>query len=124
MLLLFGGAALGIVDHLRRRFARFKLCAHFLQARSKRFNLLLLLCYGRFQSDRRFLFRVISVPAPFVLFEELIEQHRVHLVVAHAVGLSFLVAHHQVGIHLFYVLGHKSELRCACRINLLLVTEA
>ena len=31
---------LGIVDHLRRRFARFKLCAHLLQARSKRFNLL------------------------------------------------------------------------------------
>jgi hypothetical protein len=26
-------AALGIVDHLRRRFARFKLCAHFLDLR-------------------------------------------------------------------------------------------
>ena len=43
---------LGVVDHLRRRFARFKsatgrtrcgeLCAHLLQARSKRINLLLL----------------------------------------------------------------------------------
>ena len=36
------GAALAIVDHLRRGFARFKLCAHFLQARCKRVNLLLL----------------------------------------------------------------------------------
>ena len=26
-------AVLGIVDHLRRRFARFKLCAHFLDLR-------------------------------------------------------------------------------------------
>ena len=41
-----GPAALRIVDHLRRRFARFKLCAHFLQARSMCFNLLLLACDG------------------------------------------------------------------------------
>jgi len=27
---LGAGAALGIVDHLRRRFARFELCAHLL----------------------------------------------------------------------------------------------
>jgi hypothetical protein len=33
---------LGIVDHLRRRFARFELCAYLLQSRSHRFNLLLL----------------------------------------------------------------------------------
>ena len=32
-----------VLDHLRRGFARFKLCAHFLQARGERFNLLLLL---------------------------------------------------------------------------------
>ena len=43
-----GPAALAIVDHLRRGFARFKLCAHFLQARSVCFNLLLLACDGRF----------------------------------------------------------------------------
>ena len=30
--IMFPRAALGIVDHLRRRFARFKLCAHFLLA--------------------------------------------------------------------------------------------
>ena len=31
-------SALRIVDHLRRRFAGFKLCAYFLQASSKRFD--------------------------------------------------------------------------------------
>ena len=42
-------AALRVVDHLRRRFARFKLCVHFLKASSERFNLLLLLCNSRLQ---------------------------------------------------------------------------
>jgi hypothetical protein len=50
------GAALGIVDHLRRRFARFKLGAHFLDLRCLLFRrrceglnfLLLLLCSSRF----------------------------------------------------------------------------
>ena len=58
-----------------------------------------------------------------MLFEKLVKQHRVHLVVAHTVGFSFFVAHDQIRIHLFYVFGHKSELRCACRINLFLVAE-
>jgi hypothetical protein len=31
-----------------------------------------------------------------MLLEKLIEQHCVHLVVAHAVRFSFLVAHHQI----------------------------
>jgi hypothetical protein len=42
------GAVLRIVDRVRRRFARFKLCAHLLQSRSHRFNLLLLLGVCRF----------------------------------------------------------------------------
>ena len=46
-----------------------------------------------------------------VLFEELVEQHRVHLVVAHAVGFSLFVAHHQARIHLFYLFGDEPELR-------------
>jgi hypothetical protein len=49
------GAALGIVDHLRRRFARFKLGAHFLDLRCLLFRrrceglnfLLLLQCSSR-----------------------------------------------------------------------------
>ena len=85
---------LGIVDHLRRRFARFKLCAHLLQACSKRFNLLLLAHRVRFQ------FLNLAV-----LFEKLVEQHRVDLVVAHAQDFAVLVAHNQVWVYLGYFLG-------------------
>jgi len=52
--------------------------AHFLQPRSKRVNLLL--------GNSRFLLPVLAV-----LFEKLVEQHRVHLLVAHAQRFSFLV---------------------------------
>src|SRR4029077_8460980 len=41
-------ASLIVQDHLRRRFARFKLGAHFLQAGGQRVDLLLLACDGRF----------------------------------------------------------------------------
>src|SRR5438132_13755486 len=58
-----------------------------------------------------------------MLFEKLIEQHRVHLVVAHAVGFSFLVAHYKLVIHFVYFFGNKSELGFTCWINFLLVTE-
>jgi hypothetical protein len=44
-----GAQALLIInDRSRNRFAQFKLVAHFLEARSESFNLLLLLGYGRF----------------------------------------------------------------------------
>src|SRR6266487_2647461 len=59
-----------------------------------------------------------------MLFEKLIEQHRVHLVVAHAVSVSFFITHHQVSLHLFHLFGHKSELRCTRCIDFLLVTES
>src|SRR5581483_3765766 len=71
-----------------------------------------LLCNGDFQA-LHFL----------VLFEELVEQHRVHLIVAHTVGFPLLVAHHQVRINLFYFFGYKTKLRYACRIDLLFVME-
>jgi len=45
------------------------------------------------------------------------------LVVAHAVRLPFFVAHQQVRIHHFHVLGHKAQLWCPCWINFLLVTK-
>jgi hypothetical protein len=47
-------AVLGIVDHLRRRLARFKVCAHFLEAGGKCLNLFLLFGY------RRLLFCIIQ----------------------------------------------------------------
>jgi hypothetical protein len=39
---LHAGRLLIVQNRFRRRFAHFKLCVHFLQARGKRFNLLLL----------------------------------------------------------------------------------
>ena len=53
-------------NYLPRRFAQLKLVAHFLEAGSKSFNLLLLPGY------RRFLFLDFAV-----LFEELVQKHRV-----------------------------------------------
>ena len=41
--------ALGIVDHLRSRFGRFKLGIYFLETRSESFNLLLLLRGSRLE---------------------------------------------------------------------------
>ena len=58
-----------------------------------------------------------------MLFQELIEQHRVHRFVAHRVRLALLVARHQIGVHLFHFLGHEAELRDAFRIKLFLVAE-
>src|SRR5437773_7167408 len=84
---MVGRAALLIVeDHLRRRAAHLDLRAHPLQARSKRFNLLLLVRVSRLEvllqlRDGRFLFLHCAV-----LFEKLVEQHRIHSFVAHSVN--------------------------------------
>jgi hypothetical protein len=53
-----------------------------------------------------------------VLFEELVEQHRIHGVVAHGVDLALGVAHHQVRVHLGYLFGNQTELRRACCVAL------
>ena len=58
-----------------------------------------------------------------MLFEELVEQHRIHRLVAHGVGLAFSVAHHEVRIHFFHLLSHETEPRDALRGNLFFVTE-
>ena len=65
-----------IQDHLRRGFAHFKLGAHLLQTRCKRFDLLLLFREFRLKlllhlRDRRFLLLHLAV-----FFEKLVEQHR------------------------------------------------
>jgi len=62
LFLLWTGAALGIVDHLRRRFARFKLGVHLLEASSKRCNLFLQLFNC-----------ALLLQKGFVLFEEFIQ---------------------------------------------------
>ena len=70
----------------RRGLAQFKLCAHFLQLRSKRFDLLfsrvpLALCVCTL--------RCSSINPLCV--SELVQQHRVHCFVAHTVSLNLLV---------------------------------
>src|SRR4030095_17235150 len=65
-------------------------CAHFFDERSLVFQLL-------FQSVDLLLLRLYGA----VLFQKFIQQHRVHLVVPHAVGFSFLVAYNSSRIHLF-----------------------
>src|SRR5438128_2040946 len=58
-----------------------------------------------------------------MLFEEFIEQHRVHSFVADGVRLALLVARHQIRIYLFHVLGHEAKLRCTLGINFRFVAE-
>ena len=47
----------------------------------------------------------------FVLFKELVEQHRVDRIVAHLCNLAVLVAHHQIGIYLGHVFRNQTKLR-------------
>ena len=56
-----------------------------------------------------------------MFFEELIEQHRVHLVIAHGVGVSFFVERHQVGICFRHLLGDQTELPAP--VGVVLVVE-
>src|SRR5881392_1751046 len=58
-----------------------------------------------------------------MLFEKLVEQHRVHRIIAHRVRLSIGVANYQIGIYLLYLLGHESEFRSTLGVDFLLVTE-
>ena len=69
-------AALGIVDYLRRGFARFNLRAHLLNLRGLLFELR--------REDSHSLLQLLDFA---VFFEELIEQHRVHRFVAYRVRL-------------------------------------
>src|SRR3984893_15036369 len=120
-------AALLIVeDNLRRRAAHLDFRAHPLQTRGKRFNLSLLLRRPSLQlrdSPLLFLRFAALLLHRAVLFEEFVEQHRVYRFVAHGVNFALAVVSHQVGIDLFYLLGHEAELRDAVWIKLMLVAE-
>jgi hypothetical protein len=59
----------------------------------------------------------------FVLFEKFIEQHRVHLIIAHTVGFALLIPHHEVRIHPFHFLGHEAELRDPVGVKFLFIAE-
>ena len=47
-----------------------------------------------------------------MLFEKLVEQHRVHRVVADRVRFSFFIGQHQGRIHLRDFFGDQTKLRC------------
>ena len=53
-----------------------------------------------------------------MLFEKLIEQHRVHRLVAHRVRFSFFVGQHQRWIHLCDFFGNQTKLRRAFGVRL------
>src|SRR4029077_5972690 len=58
-----------------------------------------------------------------MLLKKFIEQHGVYLLVTHAVGFAFFVAHYEVRIHLRHFFGHEPELGDALGVDLLLVAE-
>ena len=102
------------VTHFWSWLARFKLGAHFLDLGGllfelRRENLHPFLLQGdcRFQvSDTGLLFLDF-----FVLFEELVEQHHVHRIVAHGANLTVFVVHDQIRIYLGYVFRNQTKLR-------------
>ncbi len=123
--MVVSGSLLIIQDGLRCGFAQFKLSAHRLDLRcllfhgcSERLNFLLLLCDSRLEvfpllrNCRSLLLHRL------VLFQKLVEQHRVYCVVAHAVDFAIAAASHQIGAYLFYILGNQSEADWARRFNL------
>src|SRR6266498_1010781 len=85
---------------LGRRSIQFNLRAHLLQTSGKNLNLLFLL------RDRRFQFL-----HSLMLFEEFVQQHRVHRVVAHGVNFTVLVTHYEVGVHSGHFFGDQTKLR-------------
>ena len=56
-------------------------------------------------------------------FEKLVQQHRVHSVVANRVNLAICVASHEGWVHLFHVLSHQAKLWDALGIKVFLVME-
>ena len=104
---------------MRRRFARFKLRAHLLDLCGlffhhchEIFELPLLLGVVRFQ------FLNFAM-----LFEKLIEQHRVDLLIANGFRLAFWVATHQVRIHFGHFLCDQAKGNRLSSIVLLMVAK-
>jgi len=85
---------------LRGCLVQFELRTHLLQPRSQCFKLLLLLRNGRSQFVHC-----------AVLFEKLVEQHRIDGVVADGVRLSLFIGQHQGGIYLGDFFSNQTKLR-------------
>jgi hypothetical protein len=48
-----------------------------------------------------------------MLFQEFVEQHRVHLIITNGEEFAALISHHQVGFSFFHLLNHLPGLRDA-----------
>src|SRR5439155_25390353 len=59
-----------------------------------------------------------------MLFEKLIEQHRVHHLVAHAFHLAFVIAIYQSRVHFFYLLSDQAKTQRLRGVKLLFKPEA
>ncbi len=102
---------LGIVDHLRRRFACFKLCAHLL-------DLGRLLFHGCCKTRNRG-FQFLHLP---MFFQKFVEQHRVDRPIAHTLDLSFPIPDRQIGIHLRHLFSNQAIIEALAGIDVLLET--
>ena len=94
---------------MRQRLGCINLRAHLLNLRG------LFLQTGVDCLERRFQFLDL-----LVLFEELVEQHRIHCVVAYGVDLAISVAHHQIRVHVGYFLGNQTKLRRTTSVALVM----
>src|SRR5882724_665851 len=104
---LFSGALPIVRRRFSRRFAHLDLGAHLLDFRRLFFECCSESCHTLFQ----FPHFPLLLEESLMLFEKLVEQHRVNRLVTDTVGFTFLIANDQIGINGFHVLGHEPELR-------------
>src|SRR5206468_10143341 len=111
-------SCLGVTEHeLRRGFVQFKLIAHFLETCIESVNLLLLCRY----ECSLFLHFALLFEKRFVLLQELVEQHCIHLIVVHTLRLPFRIACYQSSVYLAYFLGNQTKGGRLLGIDLLFV---
>src|ERR1051326_1902873 len=58
-----------------------------------------------------------------MFFQKLVQQHCIYLIVSHGVRFTVSIPSHEVRIYLLNVLGHKSKVGNALRVNLVLVPK-
>src|SRR6266480_5450297 len=58
-----------------------------------------------------------------MFLDKLVQQHRVHRVVAHGIGAAVGGMSHQIRVHLFHFFSHQAELCRPRRVSLFAVVE-
>src|SRR6266853_2760801 len=116
---LCSGALPIVRRRFSRRFAHLDLGAHLLDFRRLFFECCSESCHTLFQ----FPHFPLLLEESLMLFEKLVEQHRVHCFIADGVEVPLSVMGHQVGVHLRHLLGYQAELWDARLIQLGLVME-